>query len=71
MTVPSASVESFAKHLHELHKHIRRQIAISNDNYKSTANSHKKLCEFVIGDEVIVRVCLERFPSKTLKKFHA
>jgi len=68
---PSASVESFAQHLHELCKHIKRQIAIINDNYKSAADSHKRLQEFAIGDEVIVRVRPERFPSGTLKKLHA
>jgi len=31
----SASADSFAQHLHELHEHIRRQIAISNENCKS------------------------------------
>ena len=41
---------SFAHHLHELHEHIRRQIAISNDNYKSIADSHKRSQEFAIGE---------------------
>jgi len=48
---PSASIESFAQHLYELHEHIRRQIAISNDNYTSAADSHKRLQKFAIGDE--------------------
>ena len=53
---PSVSAESFAQHLHELHEHIKRQLAISNNNYKFAADSHKRLQEFVIGDKVMVRV---------------
>ena len=67
----SASTESFAQHLHELYEHSRRQIAISNDNYKSIADSHKKLQEFATGDEVMVRMRPERFSPGTLKKLHA
>ena len=40
---PSASAESFAQHLHELREHIKRQIAISNDNYKHVIDSHERL----------------------------
>jgi len=59
---PCAITESVAHHLHELHDHIKRQSAISNDNSKSAADSHKRLQEFAIGDEVMVRVRPERFP---------
>jgi len=34
-------------------------------------DSHKRLQEFTIGDEVMVRVRLERFSLGTLKKLHA
>ena len=64
-------MESFAQHLHESHEHIRRQIAVSNDNYKYAADSHKRLHEFAIGDEVMVWVRPKRFPSRTLNKLHA
>ena len=67
----SASSESFAQHLHELHEHIKMQIAISNNNYKSTADSHKRLQEFAIGDGVMISVHSERFLLGTLKKLHA
>ena len=61
---------SFGQHLYELHEYIRRQIAISNDNYKSIVNSHKRLQEFDIRDEAMVRVRPERFSPETLKKLH-
>ena len=67
----SALAESFAQHLHELHEHIRRQIVISNDNYNSITDSHKRLQEFAIRDEVMIRVRPKMFPSGTLKKLHA
>ena len=68
---PTTSAESFSQYLHELYEHIIRQIATSNDNYKSVADSHKRLQEFATGDEVMVRVRPERFPLETLKKTHA
>ena len=72
---PTTSAESFSQYLHELYEHIKRhiirQIATSNDNYKSVADSHKRLQEFATGDEVMVRVRPERFPLETLKKTHA
>ena len=68
---PSASAESFAYYLHDLHDYIHRQIVVSNDNYKSTAYLHKRLQKFVVGDEMMVRVRPKRFPQGTLKKLHA
>ena len=50
---------------------IRRQIAVSNDNYKVVVDLHKQLQEFTVGDEVMIRVRLEMFPLETLKKLHA
>jgi len=57
--------------LHELDEHIRRQITISDDNYKAAADSHKRLQKFTIVDEVIIRVHPERFQLGILKKLHA
>ena len=47
---PSASAESFAQNLHELHEKIRRQFMISNETSKSIANFHKRVQEFSVGD---------------------
>ena len=67
----SAPAESFTQHLHDLHDDIRRQIAVSNVNYKSAANLHKRLQELAIEDKVMVKVRPKRFPLGTVKKLHA
>jgi len=63
--------ESFEQRLHHLHNDISRQIAVSNDNYKSVTDLHKRLQEFAVEDEVMIRVRPERFPLRTLKKLFA
>ena len=45
-------------------------MTINNYNYQSAAESHKRLQELAIGDEVLIRVYSERFPLGTLKKLH-
>lgn len=67
---PGASVESFTEHLCDLHIEIRQKIAISYDNYKSSADLDRWLQEFTIGDELMLRVCPERFPQGTVKKLY-
>jgi len=47
-----------------------RHITINNYNYQSTEESHKWLQDLVIGDEVLVRVHLQRLSLGTLKKLH-
>ena len=64
------TVETSAPHLHELHEHNTRQMTINNYNYQSAAESHKRLQDLVIDDEVLIRVHLERFPMGTLKRLH-
>ena len=44
---------------------------MSKEIYKRMANSHKKIKEFYEGDYMMVRLKLERFPPKTMKKLHA
>ena len=67
---PIITVETPVPHLHELHDHNTRQMAINNYNYQSAAESHKWLQELVISYEVLIRVQPERFSLKTLKKLH-
>lgn len=67
----SASAKDYAQHIHDLHTEIRRRLTISNDNYKSAADNHRKLQEFSVGDKVLVRVRPKRFPHGTVKKLHA
>jgi len=45
-------------------------MTISNCNYQSVAESHKRLQKLTIGDEVLIRVHLEKFTLGTLKKLH-
>jgi len=65
---PIVAVEPFALHLHELHNHYTRHMTISNYKCQSVAESHKRLQDIAIGDEVLIRVHPERFSLGTLKK---
>lgn len=67
----SESAESFAQHLHALHSEIRRKLNLSNDNYKTTADIHRRFQEFHEGDMVMVRIRPERYPRGVVKKLHA
>ena len=57
---PNASSESFAQHLHDSGDDIHRQIAVSNDNFQSVVDLHKRLQKFAVGDEMMVKVRSER-----------
>ena len=67
---PSVTVEPSAPRLHELHDHNTKQMTISNYNYQSAAEYHKRLQNLVIGDDVLIRVHPERFLLKTFKRLH-
>lgn len=38
---------------------------IGNDNYNSVVDLYKQLQEFVVDNDVMIRVCPERFPLET------
>ena len=67
----SESAEAFAYRMSELHKSISDQINISNSQYKSMADSHRRFKKFDVGDYVMVRMRPERFPQGTFKKLQA
>jgi len=67
---PIVTVEPSASPLHKLHEHNTRQMTINNYNYQSVAESHKWLQDITIGDDVLIRVHLERFPLRTLRRLH-
>ncbi|XP_054809675.1 uncharacterized protein LOC129311378 [Prosopis cineraria] len=67
----SESAKSFANRLHDLHAEIRRKLATSNDQYKLSANTHRRFQSFEIGDYVMARIHLERYPKHAFKKLHA
>ena len=50
---------------------IREKIMKNNDDYKASANLYRRLRIFNVGDYVIVRMRLERFPPGSVKKLHA
>lgn len=68
---PDESTQSFAQHIHDLDAEIRWKIALSNENYKTVADVHRRYQEFFEGDIVMVRVRPKRFPAGMLKKPHA
>ena len=45
-------------------------MTFNNNNYQFAAESHKRLQELAIGDEVLIRVHPERFSLETLKMLH-
>ena len=45
-------------------------MTINNYNYQSTVDSHKRLQELAIFDEVLIRAHQESFLLRTLKKLH-
>jgi len=50
---------------------IHRQIVFSDDTYKSTADLHERMQEFLVVDKVMVRVHCERFPPRSIENLHA
>ena len=67
----SKPVENFAKHIHDLHAEIRREISLSNEEYKLVTDVHRRSKEFNVGDYVMVCICLERIQKTFLKKLYA
>ena len=63
-------VENFAKHIHDLHAKIRRNIFLSNEEYKLTADVHHKYKEFNVGEYVMVRIRPKRIPKTFSKKLY-
>ena len=64
-------IENFAKHIHDLHVEIRRQISLSNEEYKLVVDVHRRSKEFNIGEYVMVHILLERIQKTFSKKFYA
>ena len=64
-------IENFAKHIHDLHAEIRRQISLSNEEYKLAVDVHRRSKEFNIDEYVMVHILLERIPKTFSKKLYA
>ena len=62
--------KNFAKHIYDLHAEIRRKISLSNEEYKLTADVHRRSKEFNVGDYVMVRIRPERISKMFSKKLY-
>lgn len=67
---PFKLASTFASHILALHQEIMRRIALSNERYKQLADLHRSHHEFQVGDLVMVRFCLERYPIGITQKLH-
>jgi len=67
----SDSASAFASHIRALHEEIRENIIENTADYKTSADLHRRLRTFNVGDYVMVRMRPERFPLGTVKKLHA
>lgn len=56
------SVKAFARHVHDLHNDISKQIQASNAYYKLQVDSRRHHTTFSVRDYVMVRIRPERFP---------
>jgi len=67
----SDSASAFASHIRALHEEIREKIMKNNADYKASADLHRRLKIFNVGDYVMVPMRPERFPPGTVKKLQA
>ena len=66
----SEPVKNFAKHIHDLHVEIRRNISLSNKEYKLASDVHRRSKEFNVGDYVMVRISPKIIPKTFSKKMY-
>ena len=62
---------AFTSHIRALHEEIREKIIKNNADYKSSADLHRRLRTFNVGDYVMVCMRPERFSLGTVMKLHA
>lgn len=60
------SAEAFARHVHDLHNEISKQMQASSAQYKLQADSHKGHTAFGIGYYVMVRIRPEQLPPRSV-----
>ena len=62
---------TFAQHVSELHHYIHDRITHQNASYKQAADLHRHQRSFNVGDQVMVRLRLERYSLGTTTKLDA
>ncbi|RVW30404.1 Retrovirus-related Pol polyprotein from transposon 17.6 [Vitis vinifera] len=63
---PNVEADAFSKHICDLHEDVRRNIALSNENYKAQADLKRKFVDFKERDMVMVRIRPERYPKENM-----
>ena len=71
LTCVSKPAENFRKHIDDLHTEIRRTISLSNEEYKLTADVHRRSKELNVGDYVMVCILPERIQKTFSQKLYA
>ena len=59
----SFSAESFIEHVHTIHDIVSKQLALSYESYKFSADVHKRYKQFKEGDLVMVKIHPQRLPK--------
>ena len=59
----SFSSESFIEHIHTIHDIVSKQLALSYESYKLTANIYKRYKNFKEGDLLMVKIHPHRLPK--------
>ncbi|KAG6750963.1 hypothetical protein POTOM_045478 [Populus tomentosa] len=54
-----------------VHEEVRKKIALQTEVYAQHANLQKRDKQFAVGDQVLIRLCSERFPPCSYNKLHA
>jgi hypothetical protein len=54
-----------------VHEEVRKKIALQTKVYAQRANLRKRDKQFEVGDQVLIRLCSERFPPGSYNKIHA
>lgn len=66
----SHATESFAQQIANLHQEVRDNLLHANDQYKASADKHRRFKTFNEGDLVMIHLTKTRLPAGTNPKLH-